>query len=70
MQNNIKVKDSLFSSWFYTGEHSAERAKALYEALSGNTVKTAQKCRLEDVFFEQMRNDVSYLFDDKIVCFI
>ena len=70
MQDNIKVRDSLFSSWFYTGEKAEEHAKALYEALSGNKVYTAKKCRLEDVFFGQMRNDVSYEFDDKIVCFV
>ena len=52
------------------GEKAEEHAKALYEALSGNKVYTAKKCRLEDVFFGQMRNDVSYEFDDKIVCFV
>lgn len=63
-------KDSLFSSIFYTCENADENAKALYKAITGTTVKEAQKCRLEDVFWTNQKNDVSYLFDGKIVFFI
>ncbi|MBQ5563599.1 MAG: Rpn family recombination-promoting nuclease/putative transposase [Clostridia bacterium] len=70
MQDKLKVRDSLFSSWFYTSDLAEEHAIDLYEKLTGNVVHTAKKCRLEDVFFDQMRNDVSYEFDDKIVFFV
>lgn len=63
-------KDSLFSSIFYTCENADENAKALYKAITGKTVKEAKKCRLEDVFWTNQKNDVSYLFDGKIVFFI
>lgn len=63
-------KDTVFSSLFYTCDNAVENAKSLYKALSGQDVKNAEKCRLEDVIFREFKNDVAYIMDDKLVCFI
>lgn len=70
VSENHTLKDSFFSSLFYTSEEGTQNAIELYEALSGRKVQKARKCRLEQVFFNQMRNDISYEFDDRIVCFV
>ena len=63
-------KDTVFSSLFYECENAVENAKDLYSALTGKTVETAEKCRLEDVLFREFKNDVAYIMDGKLVCFI
>ena len=63
-------KDTVFSSLFYTCDNAVENAKSLYKALTGREVKNAEKCRLEDVIFREFKNDVAYIMDDKLVCFI
>ena len=63
-------KDTVFSSLFYECENAVENAKDLYSALTGKTVEIAEKCRLEDVLFREFKNDVAYIMDGKLVCFI
>lgn len=63
-------KDTVFSSLFYTCKDAVENAKSLYKALTGIEVQNAEKCRLEDVIFREFKNDVAYIMDDRLVCFI
>ena len=63
-------KDTVFSSLFYTCNEALENARSLYETLSGKKVTNIEKCRLEDVIFREFKNDVAYIIDDKLVCFI
>ena len=63
-------KDTVFSSLFYTCDNAVENAKSLYQAISGREVTSIEKCRLEDVIFREFKNDVAYIMDGKLVCFI
>ena len=63
-------KDTVFSSLFYTCDQAIENARSLYQALTGKKVTNIEKCRLEDVIFREFKNDVAYIMDDKLVCFI
>lgn len=63
-------KDTVFSSLFYTCDNAIEHAKSLYQALTGRKVTHIEKCRLEDVIFREFKNDVAYIIDGRLVCFI
>ena len=69
VKKNSKIKDTVFSSLFYECENAVENAKELYKAITGKTVKNAEKCRLEDAVFRERMNDIAYIMDGKIVCF-
>ena len=66
MSVNREYKSSLFSTLF----NDAETLLSLYNALSGSDLPLdtpVEIATLEDVFFNDRRNDVAFVLGDKIV---
>ncbi|MDE7478552.1 MAG: Rpn family recombination-promoting nuclease/putative transposase [Lachnospiraceae bacterium] len=70
---NRTYKDSLFTDLFYSDETAEENLRSLYNALHPEDMLTEkdviEKKRLENVFFNSLRNDITGIFKHKIIVF-
>lgn len=70
---NRTYKDSLFTDLFYSDVTAEENLRSLYNALHPEDMLTVQdvieKKRLENVFFNSLRNDITGLFKQRVIVF-
>lgn len=70
---NRTYKDSLFTDLFYSDVTAEENLRSLYNALHPEDMLTEQdvieKKRLENVFFNSLRNDITGLFKQRVIVF-
>ena len=70
---NRTYKDSLFTDLFYSDVTAEENLRSLYNALHPEDQLTEQdvieKKRLENVFFNSLRNDITGLFKQRVIVF-
>lgn len=70
---NRTYKDSLFTDLFYSDVTAEENLRSLYNALHPEDLLTEKdsivKKRLENVFFNALRNDITGLFKQRVIVF-